>query len=110
MSWESTKKFLRCLIPLIIETLKNSYYLVLDTISYKNLFKFYVLLFTSCYEMKSVQTFHYFLAIFSHEWYWWVNFYINLTSYELFKLMFDPMHILVSQLGSKVTIITYKLF
>ena len=54
--------------------------------------------FISCYEMKSVQTFHYSLVIFSDEWDWRVNFYIDLTSHKLFKLMFDPMHILVSQL------------
>ena len=95
----------------VIETLENSYYLVLHTISCTNVFKsFHVSPFISCYEMKSVQTFHYSLVIFSHEWDWRVNFYIDLSSHELFKLMFDPMHILVSQLWSKVTIITYKLF
>ena len=98
-----------------IETLKNSYHLVLHTMSYTNSFKsfclrFHVSPFISCYEMKSVQTFHYSLVIFSDEWDWRVNFYIDLTSHKLFKLMFDPMHILVSQLWSKVTIITYKLF
>ena len=60
--------------------------------------------------MKSVQTFDYSLVIFSHEWDWRVNFYIDQTSRELFKLMFDPMHMLVTQLWSKVAVITYKLF
>ena len=83
----------------VIETLKNSYHLVLHTISYTNSFKsFYVSPFISCYEMKSVQTFDYSLVIFSHEWDWRVNFYIDQTSRELFKLMFDPMHMLVTQL------------
>ena len=99
MSWESAKKCLRCLIY-IIETLKNSYYLVLHTISYKNSYKGVrcVTPFINCYEMKSVQNFHYSLVIFSHEWDWRLNFYIDLSSHELFKLTFDPMHTLVSQL------------
>ena len=95
---------------------RNTQKFILFGITYNVVYKFiqivwfHVSPFISCYEMKSVQTFHYSSVIFSDEWDWRVNFYIDLTSHKLFKLMFDPMHILNSQLWSKVTIITYKLF